>query len=315
MNTHEPFPGLSGEVGDLLEGNGRRLEAIEAVVGSSTFAVVTWRVDYGDWPTFRVPPGVVKLSREEHAITASPHLRLGSSRYYREHEDATDGIRDLEEGRLVQRGALSRFCKKNGIRAQEGFDSVSSTVTWARSDFLMFCTSVAPEGPGLGGLWKQFPEYDSATFIPDPSAFAMQLGKDIGKQFDMNNVRLTSFDTIRQMALAQAEITTQGRLLRKGLDTIVLVSHGPVTYCDRSERVINRFPIARRGEVIPFVKRRTYGGQREYRFVVEVIGEPKETEFLMEVTDELRNLAGVTWKKRRAGSGEPKLAGKENHAG
>ena len=157
----------------------------------------------------------------------------------------------------------------------------------------MFCTSIAPEGPGLGDLRKQFPAYDCATSISDPSAFAMQLGKDIGKQFDMNNVRLTSFDTKRQMALAQAEITSQARLLRKGLDTIILVSHGPVTYCDRSERVINRFPIARRGEVIPFVKRRTYSGQREYRFMVEVIGEPKETEFLLKITDELRSLAGV----------------------
>lgn len=300
MNTYEPLPGLSGEVGGLFEGNGHRL-ATERVGGSSPFTVVTKLVDYGDWSTFKVPPGVVKLSRKEHAITVSPHIRLGSSRYYREHEDATDGIGDPEEGRLVQRGPLGMFCKKNGIPAQAGFDSVSSTVTWARSDFLMFCTSVSPEGLGLGGLWKQFPEYDYATFIPDPSAFAMQLGKDIGRQFDMNNVRLTNPDTIWPMVFAQAEITTQGRLMRKGLDTIVLVSHGPVTYCDRSERVINRFPIERRGEVIPFVKRHTYGGQREYRFVVEVIGEPKETEFLMEVTDELRNLAGVTWEKTPCG--------------
>lgn len=55
----------------------------------------------------------------------------------------------------------------------------------------------------------------------------------------------------------------------------------------------------RRGPVGPFVKRRTYGGQREYRFVVTLIGEPKETEFLMEITDELRSLA-VPWKNHRA---------------
>ncbi len=52
--------------------------------------------------------------------------------------------------------------------------------------------------------------------------------------------------------------------------------------------------------MIPFVKRRTYAGQQEYRFVVEVIGEPKEMEFLMEITDELRSLAGVPWKNHRA---------------
>ena len=122
------------------------------------------------------------------------------------------------------------------------------------------------EGRGFGDLRNQFPDYDCATFIPDPSAFAMQLGKDLGKQFDMKNVRLNGFDMIRRMALTQAEITTQGHLLQKGLDTIVLVVHGPVTYCDPPERIINRFPIERRGEVVAFVKRGKFVGQREYRF-------------------------------------------------
>ena len=43
--------------------------------------------------------------------------------------------------------------------------------------------------------------------------------------------------------------------------------------------------------MVPFVKRRKFAGQREYRFVVEVIDEPKEKEFVMEITDELRSLA------------------------
>ena len=160
MNTHDPIPGLSREDRELLEGPGLRLEASEEVIGSPTLIVVTWRVDCGDWPTFNVPPGVVKFSRKEHAITSSPHLLLRSSRHYREHEDATDGIGDPEEGQLVQRGSLGEFFTKNGLPARSGYDSVSATVTWARSDFLMFCTSVAPEGPGLGNLRKQFPEYD-----------------------------------------------------------------------------------------------------------------------------------------------------------
>ena len=117
---------------------------------------------------------------------------------------------------MVQRGSLIEFRKKNGLQSQTGGENVSSTVTWARTDFLMFCTSIMLEGRGFGDLRSQFPDYDCATFIPDPSAFAMQLGKDIGKQFDMENVRLNGFDMIRQVMLTQAEITTQGRLLQKG---------------------------------------------------------------------------------------------------
>ena len=292
MSTVEPFSNLPGKVRDLLEGNGRRLEAFEVVVGLPSFIVLTRRADYGDRPTFRDPPGVVKFSSREHAITVSTHIKLGSSRYYREYEDDDTGIADPEEGRLIQRGSLSEFCQKNGLSAPAGSEMVSSTVSWVRRDFLMFCTSVAPEGSGLEDLWSRFPDYDCATFIPDPSALAMQLGKDFGKQLDVKNLRLDALDMIiRRLGLDQAKLTSQGRLLQRGLDTRVLVTHGPIVYCDPPERIINRFPVERRGEVIPFVKRRKYAGQREYRFVVEVIGEPKEPKFLLEITDELRRLA------------------------
>ena len=289
MNRNDPFSSVPQDVRNFIEGEGRRLEACEVVIDTLALAVITYRVDYGDWPSFKVPPGVIKFSKKEHAITDSAHIILGSSRYYREYEVGTAGVADPEEGRLVQRGSFSEFCKKNGVPSQPWFENVSSTVTWARDDFLMLCASVTPEVGSFGELRRQFPDYDCATLIPDASAFAMQLGKDIGKNFDMNNVRLNVFDMIRRMKLSEVEITAQGRLLQEGLDTVILVLHGPVTYCDPPEKLINRLPIERRAEAVPFVKRGEFAGQREYRFVVEVIGEPEETEFLMEVTDELRS--------------------------
>ena len=42
--------------------------------------------------------------------------------------------------------------------------------------------------------------------------------------------------------------------------------------------------------MVPFVKRNKYAGQREYRFVVEVIGEPEEKLLLMEISDQLLSL-------------------------
>ena len=200
------------------------------------------------------------------------------------------GVADAEEGRLVQRGSPTDFRKKNDLALLPGFESMSAEVTWARSVFLMFCTSVTPEGRGMGELVTQFPDYDCATFSPEPSAFAMQLGKEVGRQFDMENVRLNGFDRLRRIYLTQAEITPQGHLPKRRLDAIISVFHGPVTYCDPPEEIINRFPLERRGDLVSFAKRCEFEGQREYRFVVEVIGEPKETEFLMEITDELRSL-------------------------
>ncbi len=290
MNESDPFSNITEDVRNLIEGEGRSLESVEGVIDKRSFLVITYRVDYGSLPSFKTPPSVIKFSRKEHAIPSSRHIKLGSSRYYREYVGDTDGIADPEEGRLVQRGHLSEFCAKNGVPLQPWFEKVSSTATWARPDFLMFCTSAMQEGRGLRNLQRHFLDYDCATLIPDPSAFAMQLGKDIGKQFDMENVRLSSFDMVKRMKLSEAEITSEGRLLQQGLNTVVSVSHGPVTYCDPPEKIVNRFPLERHGGVVPFVKRGEFASQREYRFVLEVIGEPKSMEFLMEITDELRSL-------------------------
>ena len=290
MTSNDSNSAIPEGVRSLLEEKGRRLEAIERVFDTPTFAVITYRVNYGDQSFLKNPMGVVKFSKKAHAIPHSRDIQLGTSLYYREHGDETVGVADPEEARLVQRGTLSEFCRDTGIPSQSGFEYVSTTVTWARPDFLMFCTSVMQERLGFGELQRQFPDYDCATLIPDPSAFAMQLGKDVGRQFDMENVRLNGFDRIMQMMLRQSEKEEQGHLLQKRLDATVCVSHGPVTYCDPPERIINRFPIQKRGQVIPFVKRGKFAGQREYRFALEVIGEPKEKLLLMEVSDELRSL-------------------------
>ena len=45
------------------------------------------------------------------------------------------------------------------------------------------------------------------------------------------------------------------------------------------------------GSIIPFVKRKKYKEQQEYRFVVSVqFHSPKEDTFALKVSDELRNL-------------------------
>ena len=217
MGPGDPFSNIPEDVRKLLEGEGHRLEGFEFVGGTPAFTVITYRVDYGDRPSFETPPGVIKFSMKEHAIADSTRIQLGSSRYYREYEGDTEGVADPEEARLVQRGSLSEFLRESGLRSQVGFENVSSTVTWAKSDFLMFCTSIMAKGRGLRELLSQFSDYDCATLIADPSTFALQLGKDIGRLFDVEDVRLSGFDKLRQIMLTQAEITAEGRLLQQGL--------------------------------------------------------------------------------------------------
>ena len=290
LGKADRFSNIPEDVRCSLEGEGIRLEDVEVVLGTPAFAVLTYRVDYSCRPTFETPPSVIKFSIEEYALANSTYIQLGSSRYYREYEGDTEGVADPEEGRLVQRGSLSDFMQKSGLPSQPGFENVSSTVTWSVPDFLTFCTSIMEDGRAIRELRSQFPDYDCATLIADPSAFAMQLGKDVGRQFDAIDVRLSDIDRLKRLALTRCEITADGRSLRKGLDTTVLVSHGPVSYRDPPEMVVNRFPIEQRGAVVPFVKRSKFAAHREYRFVVDVIGEPKGKVFLLEITDELRRL-------------------------
>ena len=149
LGKGDPFSNIPEDVRVLLEGEGHRLEAFEFVAGTPAFTVITYRVDYGDRPSFDTPLGVIKFSMKEHAIADSTHIQLGSSRYYREYEGDTEGEADPEEARLVQRGSLSEFLKKSGLPSQLEFENVSSTVTWARPDFLTFCTSIMAEGRGF----------------------------------------------------------------------------------------------------------------------------------------------------------------------
>ena len=131
----------------------------------------------------RFPAGRNKFSKKEHAIPDSTHIQLGSSRYYREYEGDTEGVADPEEDRLVQRGSLREFLEKSGLPPQPGYGDVSSKVTWARLDFLVFCTSAMVEGRGFGELRSQFPDYECATLIVDPSAFALQMGEEEQRRY------------------------------------------------------------------------------------------------------------------------------------
>ena len=151
------LPRLPNDLRRLVEGEGRRLEAVEGVIGASAFAVITYLVDYRE-----------RLPSRRHRMWSSfprkstPSLQRRTSNwgppvYYREYEGDTAGIADPEEARLVQRGWLHDFCVKYGVSPQPWFDQVSSTVTWARADFLMFCTSASKEGRDLGGLRGRFP--------------------------------------------------------------------------------------------------------------------------------------------------------------
>ena len=174
---------------------------------------------------------------------------------------------------------LDHFCRSYNVRPSTGFENASASVTWATTGFWMFCTSRKPRTTwDFEKLRSEF-DYRYATVIPNPSAFAMQLGKDFGRQLNVHDVRYSGIQVLQNTLLSLQD-----------LDSVVHVSHGQVTYTDRADRFVRQFGKTEKGNVLPFVKRKCFEGQQEYRFVVQVGGEPKREEFFMGISDELRGL-------------------------
>ena len=115
--------------------------------------------------------------------------------------------------------------------------------------------------------------YDGATLIDNPSSFAKQLGVDFGNVFNEGHVK-------------------HPRPGRQMFTPLVMVDHGPVVYANSTSDIIEHFPKESRGLVTPFVKRRGFSDQEEYRFVISIPNPAELTERQLDlnVTDELRIL-------------------------
>ena len=165
--------------------------------------------------------------------------------------------------------------------------SGSAKATYETSGFWILCASVRQgTGGDLERLWNEFPEYDCATIIPSPSEFALQLGKDFGSQYVEDAIRTDVIGIVRQARIAQAFVEARAPAPK----VVVDVRHGQVVYDDNPADLIERYPPQFQGMVLPFVKRRIFAGQEEYRFTVSLGGEPKRRRICVDVSVELRSL-------------------------
>ncbi len=163
----------------------------------------------------------------------------------------------------------------------------SVQVTYGVDGFWMLCTSVEPgTSAAFERLRRDFAAYDCATVIPDPSEFALQLGKDFGLRHGE--------DAVRSDAMAMVHLATIAAGFRKAgapvPETVVDVRHGQVVYSGEPSEVVERYPEHYRAMVLPFVKRMKFAGEREYRFTVSLGSEPKRQRICVEVSDKLRRL-------------------------
>ena len=265
----------------LLDCRGVTLESVFVEAQEPRDTVLVYHVDPGRSSVKTVSP-VVKFSEKRFAIPRAEHLKLSTPSYYREYEEDTEGIRDDLEAKY--RGDVRSFLSKYGTLDARSIASLSGRVTYSVDNFWMFCTSQKPTSTrGLEQIRKRF-SAECVTTIPDPSEFAQELGAAFASHSSWSGVDLGALDEcIRK--LRPSEIG----------DKVVWVYHGPVFYSDDSQKLVESFDDLHRPAVVSFLKRRMFAWQKEYRFTVKINGKPRETQFLLPITQELRGLSEIEW--------------------
>ena len=245
---------------------------------------------------------LIKYS-EARFSPASPEpadcIRLTTPCYYQKFQagENSELIADDRDSTYIEalnwrnRGSVEiENLKKNLTASLPGLRyNLKATMRWERKDFWMYCTSI---DPGLSYYRsKQMavlsPSYDFMTKIQKPSEFAKQLGRDVGKQIVLD--KDLKCDYLGWHIIASA-MRKQSEFLGNHLIT---VNHGPVIYLDtdKIERLLNKYSEEHSGSIVPFVKRKMYKEQKEYRFLISVqFHSPKQDTFYLKVSDDLKNL-------------------------
>lgn len=250
---------------------------------------------------------LIKYSKAKYSpVSSEPadHIRLATPSYYQnlEVEENSELIRDDLEGSYIEhlnwnrKGSYSMEAFKKNISGPPlyaGNSSVSLKLTWASKGFWMYCTSIDSNTnyERIEQMDNLSSKYDFMTKIEKPSEFAKQLGRDVGKHISVHSNLKCDNPGLHMIAS-----TVKKEILEKQVGFLgkhfVFVNHGPVIYLDEDkiQKSMNNIPNVEGGSIIPFVKRKKYKNQQEYRFVVSVQWHsPTEDILDLQVSDYLRD--------------------------
>ena len=262
------------------------MEAAFVETDAPRATVLVYRVDLSRASGHAIPAGIVKFSDDRYAIPRCESLKLATPQCYRDFEGDAEGIRDEMEAQYGE-DMRTAFATTGALASLPGFPSLTGHVIRGVDGFWIFCASVRPPSSWrLEQLRRRFGA-ERVTTIADPSAFARELGAAFATQVQWPGIEL-SFEHKQAAELRPPEFG----------DRIVWIQHGPVCYFDDPAELVKSFPNVHRGAVVPFIKRRMYEWQQEYRLTVGVNGRATENEWFLPITPKLRRLAQPG--KRRA---------------
>ena len=217
---------------------------------------------------------LVKFTEQNFALNLAGSLSLATPEFYRTTK-SWDGRVDDQEATIET--TISRWITINDTRVWCTSSSESYNAGW------LCCVSNLQNNEDGGRLRNYFFERGLWTFTilgTDPVRFALQLAVDFGRLcLEKEGICGKPQDTA-------ADIADYGKLIS--------IVYGSVLYVQDRAEFLKKCPLEYRAMLSHFVKGVAFEIQREYRFLILGWGEPQCPQLLLPISNELRNLFGLT---------------------
>lgn len=217
---------------------------------------------------------LVKFTEQRFALNSADSLSLATPEFYRKMK-SWDGRVDDQEATIETK--TSRWI------------TINDTPVWCTSSSALYnagwlcCVSNLQNDADGDRLRNYFFERGLWSFTilrTDPARFALQLGIDFGRLcLKKEGICGKSHDTAE-------DIADYGKLIS--------IVYGSVLYVQDRAEFLSKCPSEYRGIFSHFVKGVEFEIQREYRFLILGWGEPQCPQILLPISNELRNLFGLT---------------------
>lgn len=217
---------------------------------------------------------LVKFTEPKFALNLADSLSLATPGFYREMKSW--------DGRVDDQEATMEIKTPHWI-------TINDTPVWCTSSSesynagWLYCVSNLQNNADGDRLRNYFFERGLWSFTilrTEPAQFALQLGIDFGRLcLEKEGICGKPQDTAE-------DIADHGKLLG--------IVYGPVLYVQDRTEFLKKCPLEYRGMLCHFVKGVEFEIQREYRFLILGWGEPQCSQILLPISNELRNLFGLT---------------------
>ena len=217
---------------------------------------------------------LVKFTEPKFALNVADSLSLATPEFYRQMK-SWDGRVDDQEATIGTK--IPRWVTINDTPVWCTSSSESYNAGW------LCCVSNLQNNAAGNRLRNYFFKRDLWSFTilrTDPTRFALQLGIDFGR------LCLEKEDICGKPQDTTEDIANCGKLLS--------IVYGSVWYVQDRAEFLKKCPSEYRGMLSHFVKGVEFEIQREYRFLIMGWGEPQCPQILLPISNELRNLFGLT---------------------